>query len=170
MGKNKSSEKQPKTPPQNICFSFANILNKCVTINHQDYFSFTNRVPVKEIRKYRTIIEHTLRGWSQKTITQLGQDQECFPVKKDVINQTRNNIARVFRKASYNSGWIEQNIQDSDLYKFKIDQQIRMFGIVERNVIYILLYDLWHQINKDKRFKVPTELVCTWCLKSCDKG
>ena len=102
MGKNKSSEKQPKTP-QNIYFSFANILDKCVVINHQDYFSFTNRVPVKEIRKYRTIIEHTLHNWSKKTITQLGQDQECFPVKKDIVNQTRNNIARVFKGANYNS-------------------------------------------------------------------
>ena len=35
-----------------------------------------------------------------------------------------------------------ENIQVSELYKFKITKQIRMFGIVERNNVYILLYDL----------------------------
>jgi hypothetical protein len=46
-----------------------------------------------------------------------------------------------------------------------------MFGIVERNIVYILLYDLWHLINKDKKknFPILDKLVCTWCLKSCDK-
>ncbi len=71
----------------------------------------------------------------------------------------------------YPRQWIEQNIQDADIYKFKITKQIRMFGIVERNVVSILLYDVWHQINKDqkKNFSIPDNLVCTWCLKSCTK-
>lgn len=173
MAKSKPKEKpEKKSPPQHICFSFAYILNGCVEIKSKDqYFSFTNKVPIGEIRKYRTIIESTLHNWSKKTIQQLEQDQDCYPVKKDIINKTRDNIAKVFQKAGYNQIWIEQNIQASDIYKFKIDKQIRMFGIVERNIVYILLYDLWHLINKDKKknFSLPDNLVCTWCLKSCDK-
>lgn len=158
-------------PSNQVHFSFLYTLLKCVNIKNK-HFSFTNQVPPEEIKDYRTILEKAWQDYSGKTIEQLRQDQVCYLVKKDKINETRNNIAKVFQAIDYPTEWIEQNIQDSDVYKFKITKQIRMFGIVERNNIYVLLYDLWHQINQDrkKNFPIPTKKIkCTWCLKSCDK-
>ncbi|WP_147410128.1 hypothetical protein [endosymbiont GvMRE of Glomus versiforme] len=162
-------DSENKIHSDNICFSFAYTLNKCVEVNNKNFY-FTNQVPKDEIRKYRTIIENSLRVWSSKTIRGLESDQDCYPVKKDKINETRNNIAKVFQKVGYPTTWIEQNIKDPDIYKFKISKQIRIFGIVERNLVYILLYDIWHLINKDKKknFPLPSKPSCTWCLKSCD--
>lgn len=157
-----------KSPPQNIYFSFAYTLKECAKVK-DEYFFFTNKIPTKKIKDYRTTIENAFRNWSGKTVQQLEQEKVCYPVKKDKINKTRNNIAKVFQRAGYPQQWIEQNIQDSDIYKFKITKQIRVFGIVKRNVVYILLYDIWHLINRDDDFEIPSGLVCAWCLKSCDK-
>jgi len=171
MPKNKQSKKITDKPPVNhIFFSFAHTLKECSKVKSKNFF-FTNQVPANEIREYRTTIDNAFRDWSTKTIQQLEKSQICYPVKKDQINETRNNIAKVFQADKYPLDWIKQNIQDPDLYKFKIGKQIRLFGIVERNIIYILLYDLWHLINKVhwKNFSIPNKLVCTWCLKSCDK-
>src|SRR6185369_11449141 len=105
MSKNKSKErpfskKNQKTPPQNICFSFAYIPKKCVEIKEENFF-FTNKIPEKEIKDYRTTIENAFWNWSTKTIQRLEQDQDCYPVRKDKINKTRNVIARIFQKADY---------------------------------------------------------------------
>lgn len=158
-----------KSHSSNLCFSFAYTLNKCVEAKNKHFF-FTNQVESKDIKKYRTIIEKALQNWSTKSLQKLESDRDCYPVKKDKINETRNNIAKVFQAANYPTAWIEQNIQDPDIYKFKISKQIRIFGIVERNLVYILLYDIWHLINKDKEknFPLPSKRSCTWCLKDCN--
>jgi hypothetical protein len=168
MGKNNSkttkkiNSQKPDSelPLQNICFSFAYTLKECVEIK-EEYFFFTNKIPSEKVKNYRTTIDNALHNWSTKTVQQLGQDRNCYPVKKDDIYKTRNNIAKVFQKAGCKQTWIEQNIQDSDIYKFKITKQIRMFGIVKRNIVYVLLYDILHLINKDNDFKAPPKLVCT---------
>jgi len=159
---------EEKTDSNHIYFSFAYTLGQCVTIKSKS-FSFTNRIPLKELRKYRTILENALKDWSTKSIQQLEKSRKCYLVQeKD--KQTKNNLTKVFQSAKYPAQWIEQNIQDPDVYKFKIDNQIRMFGIVERNMVKILLYDIWHLINKSqkKNFSIPQNLTCAWCLKGCD--
>jgi hypothetical protein len=169
MVKDKSQKtKKNNFPPHNICFSFAHTLKGCVEVKDKNFF-FTNKIPLERIKDYRTEIENTFRNWSAKTIQQLEQENSCYPVRKDKINKTRSNISQVFQKADYPQPWIEQNIQDPDIYKFKISKQIRMFGIVERNVIYVLLCDIWHLINRNDNFGIPSNLTCTWCLKSCHK-
>ena len=174
MAKHKLKKVNPpkpdsKFPPQNICFSFIYTLKECAEIKEKDFF-FTNKIPFQEIKDYHAEIGNAFRNWSGKTIQQLEQEQDCYPVKKNDIYKTRNNIAKVFQKAGFNQTWIEQNIEDPDVYKFKIGKQIRIFGIIERNLVYILLYDIWHLINRDYNFEAPPDLTCTWCLKSCDKA
>jgi hypothetical protein len=131
----------------NILFSFSRALLKCVEVKNKNFF-FTNRVAAEEIKKYRTIIENVWQVYSSKTIKQLEQSRSCYLVKKEKIDETRDNIAKVFQAAKYPDQWIEQNVRDLNIYKFKITKQIRLFGIVERNIVYILLYDIWHLINK----------------------
>ena len=170
MPKNKPPKPIEKPSANHIFFSFAHILKGCGQVKNKNFF-FTNQVPINQIREYRTTIDNALWDWSAKTVQQLEKDRICYSVKPDKNNETRNNIAKVFQTAKYPTEWIKQNIQDPDIYKFKITKQIRLFGIVERNVVYILLYDIWHLINKVqwKNFPIPHKLVCTWCLKSCDK-
>jgi len=169
MPKNKQWQVDPKPLLTNACFSFARSLSKCGETKNKNYF-FTNQVPNSEIREYRATIDNALYHWSIKTIQELKNDNDCCPVKKEKVSETRNNISKVFQAAKYPAEWIEQTIKDADVYKFKIGKQIRIFGIVERNVIYILLYDIWHLINKAKwkNFPIPDNRVCTWCLKSCE--
>ena len=129
-----------KGKPSKICFSFAYNLGKCITVKSGNFF-FTNQIPSKEIKKYRVILENALKDWSAKIIQELERARKCYPVQeKD--NETKHNSALVFKRAGYQAQWIEQNIQDPDVYKFKVDSQIRMFGIVERNVVQVLLYDI----------------------------
>lgn len=154
----------------NVCFSFARSLPQCGEFKSKNFF-FSNRVPVKEARKYRATIDNAFRNWSTKTIQELKSGNDCCMVKKEKISETRNNIAKVFQAAEYSAEWIEQTIKDADIYKLKIGKQIRIFGIVERHVFYILLYDIWHLINKVKwkNFSIPDNRACTWCLKSCEE-
>lgn len=170
MPKSKPPKPVEKPLVNHIFFSFTHTLKECVQVRSKNFF-FANQVPANEIRKYRATIDNAFCDWSTKTIQQLEKSQICYSVKKDKINETRNHIAKVFQVAQYPLEWIKQNIQDPDIYKFKITNQIRMFGIVERNIVYVLLYDIWHLINKVKwkNFPIPSNLVCTWCLKSCDK-
>lgn len=156
----------PETSPSRICFSFANSLNQCIKVKKKNFF-FTNQVPTKKLRGYRNIIDKVFSDWSTKTIQRLKSEGVCYPVG----NETRNKIAKVFRVVGYHEEWIKQNILDPDVYKFKVDKQIRIFGIVERNVIYLLLYDIWHLVEPVswKNFSVPDNQNCTWCLKSCDE-
>lgn len=155
--------------PRLICFSFTRNLSKCIEIKKKNFF-FTNRIPAKKLREYRATIDKAFCDWSTKTVQKLESEKRCYPVGKEKINETRNNIAKVFQVAGYHEEWIKQNILDPDIYKFKVSKQIRIFGIVERNVVYLLLYDIWHLINpvKKKNFPIPDNRVCTWCLKSCD--
>ena len=113
MPKSKLSESADKSSPHQIFFSFAHTLKQCGQVKSKSFF-FTNQVPLNEIRKYRTIIDNVLQNWSGKTIQQLEQKQVCYSVKKDKINETRNNIAKVFQAAKYPTEWIKQNIQDPD--------------------------------------------------------
>jgi len=158
--KSKSSDNEKeKTISRHICFSFSHSLDRCVEIKNKNFF-FTNRVPLKQIREYRAIIDKTFHDWSTKTIEQLGQGEVCYPVK---INEVRNGIVKVFRFVGYKDEWTKQNIQDLDIYKFKITKQIRMFGVVKRNVVHVLLYDIWHLIDpdKDKNFPILDNRACT---------
>lgn len=171
MGKNKSVNSEDNKPlVKHTYFCFAHTLKKCGKLKNKSFF-FTNQVPEKKIKEYRVAIDNAFCDWSTKTIQQLEKDKICYAVKKDEIGETRIKITKVFQVAGYPIEWIKQNIQDPDIYKFKIGDQIRIFGIVERNVVYILLYDLWHLINKVKwkNFSIPDNRVCTWCLKNCDK-
>jgi len=148
-----------------VCFSFTNSLTQCIEIKKKNFF-FTNQVPAKKIREYRSTIDKAFCDWSTKSIQKLKSEGVCYPVN----NEIRNNIAKVFQMAGHREEWIKQNILDPDIYKFRVNKQIRIFGIVERNIVYLLLYDIWHLIDpvKEKNFPISDNRNCTWCLKSCD--
>ncbi len=81
-------------PSNNIRFSFTYTLLKCLTVKNK-HFSFTNQVPAKKIKDYRTIIEKSLQDYSNKTIKELEQSQTCYPLLE------KTTIVKVFQNADY---------------------------------------------------------------------
>jgi hypothetical protein len=97
-----SSNSNNQTISHNICFSFAYVLNGCGKSKNKNFF-FTNQVPRSEIKKYRTKIENSFRDWSTKPIKKLESERICYAVRKEKIDKTRDNLAKVFQTKQYST-------------------------------------------------------------------
>lgn len=78
----------------------------------------------------------------------------------------------MLQAGGYSEQWIKRKFYTQHIYKFKITaSDIRMFGIYQLNTLFILFFDPNHLIDKStkKNFSLPSDLTCSWCLKSCEK-
>lgn len=151
-----------------ITFSFAYFLNKCIDEKIKGEY-FTNKVSEKNKSEFFARIFSVLKSYSDSTLKELEHQKVCHIVKEEKIS---GRIVEVLQAGGYGEEWIKRKFFANHVYKFKIIvSDIRMFGIYQQNTLYVLFFDPNHLINKStkKNFSLPSDLTCSWCVKSCNK-
>jgi hypothetical protein len=149
-----------------ITFSFSYLPNNCLDGKVKGKH-FTNKVSKKEKDRFFAQVFASLKGYSNYTLVELGQQQKCYSVKEE---KSLGRLSEVLQALNHSEEWVTKTFHNYPIYKFKVvSGNIRMFGYYNSHVFYILLFDPYHLIEPDDKFGAPDSLVCTWCLKNCDE-
>ena len=168
-GKKKKKQTIPWVMLPKLSFSFQYLPDKCLDDKIKSKY-FTNKIDAKEKPQFFARIFSILKVYSGFTLKELENQGICYVLKEKKHEKILGRLAEILSSLGYKDEWINKNFHAYLVYKFKlVSSNIRMFGYYSLGIVYVLLFDPNHLIEPDDKFGVPGNLVCTWCIKSCDK-
>ena len=156
-----------------MLFSFQKLIRKCVHKDKKE--AFHNQLDIKKLRELFTFLHAKFQEWNSKTFDQIRKlgKREC----RELSPQEKETKSKEFAHLS-DSREIERTILGNPLYQLRINEQIRLVGIVEKDyfearylseekrinvdLFSVLYYDFHHtsHLNLTKKQPKKADLVC----------